>query len=436
MNNSLKGIYVRISFITAIILMTGNCVVAQEKGIRFEHNLTWQQLLAKAKAERKYIFVDCYATWCVPCRKMDQKVYTDSLLGGYVNKVFISVKVQMDSTKNDNEYVNLWRNDARQLEKAGKVGVYPSFLFFDPNGQLVYKEVGYHSVLDFLKITMNASDPEKQIYSLLEKYREGSLYDATILSLINKMENADDRQAAEEVAIPYIHNYLIKKTGDKLFTPTNINLMSRFLSISEDPVFDLFRQSEGKIDTIMNARAFVFNKIFEIVNKEYFAPKLWFGKQPITKKPNWGELAKPIAIKYGQELAARVMIYEKVSFYTGTEQWKELVESEIWQVEKYKQDFAPAQINDMVFSHFFLHSDDKNALQTAAGWFKTIVDRYPNKVEWLDTYANLQYKLGNKQEAIALEQKAHKLARREDDRKDTGDALAKMQANKPTWPTK
>src|SRR5437016_7533889 len=70
------------------------------KGVQFEKNLNWQQVLAKAKAENKYIFLDCFATWCGPCKLMDKNVYPNDTVGNYFNQNFISVKVQMDETKN------------------------------------------------------------------------------------------------------------------------------------------------------------------------------------------------------------------------------------------------------------------------------------------------------------------------------------------------
>ncbi len=54
------------------------------RGIKFENELDWQQVLAKAKAENKYIFVDCYATWCIPCKKMDTDVYSSQKVGDFL----------------------------------------------------------------------------------------------------------------------------------------------------------------------------------------------------------------------------------------------------------------------------------------------------------------------------------------------------------------
>ena len=70
-------------------------------GVNFEHKLSWEQILEKAKNENKYIFVDVYATWCAPCKKMEQLVYTSNEVAQYENKYFVSVKLQIDTTKND-----------------------------------------------------------------------------------------------------------------------------------------------------------------------------------------------------------------------------------------------------------------------------------------------------------------------------------------------
>ena len=46
-------------------------VYAQEagKGIQFLDNEPWEEVVKKAKKQRKLIFVDCYTSWCGPCKK-------------------------------------------------------------------------------------------------------------------------------------------------------------------------------------------------------------------------------------------------------------------------------------------------------------------------------------------------------------------------------
>ncbi len=93
-------------------------VISLCQGIKFEHPENWQSLLAKAKTEGKAIFIDCYTTWCAPCKKMDTEVYIDSAVGAFVNTHYISIKLQMDTTKDDSDWIQKWANTANDLKKS------------------------------------------------------------------------------------------------------------------------------------------------------------------------------------------------------------------------------------------------------------------------------------------------------------------------------
>src|ERR1700755_1757351 len=79
-----------------------------DKGVHFEHGLTWSAIKLKAITEHKYIFVDCYATWCGPCRYMRVSIFPQQTAGDFFNSRFISVEIQMDSTAKDDEEVKKW----------------------------------------------------------------------------------------------------------------------------------------------------------------------------------------------------------------------------------------------------------------------------------------------------------------------------------------
>src|SRR5205807_219920 len=86
----------------SLIMYLPLLILAQENtGIKWTEGLTWEQVKEKAKKENKYIFLDCFATWCGPCKLMDKEIYTNDTVGSYFNDKFISVKVQMDKAKND-----------------------------------------------------------------------------------------------------------------------------------------------------------------------------------------------------------------------------------------------------------------------------------------------------------------------------------------------
>jgi thiol:disulfide interchange protein len=65
-------------------LMSALASSAQDKGFTFKHR--WEEIIQKAKVEHKYIFVDCYASWCGPCKEMDRNVYSDDSLVGWMGE--------------------------------------------------------------------------------------------------------------------------------------------------------------------------------------------------------------------------------------------------------------------------------------------------------------------------------------------------------------
>jgi hypothetical protein len=81
----------------------------------------------------------------------------------------------------------------------------------------------------------------------------------------------------------------------------------------------------------------------------------------------------------------------------------------------------------------FEHVTDTAILHTAIKTTQYNLDKFVgNDPNSIDTYANLLYKLGKKQEAIEWERKAVNISNND---KVFIETLDKMQNNIPTWPT-
>src|ERR1700761_5246017 len=128
--------------ILLILIFCPFCLRAQD-GIHFEKDMTWQQVKEKAKKENKFIFVDCFTTWCGPCKSMDHNIYPNDTVGKLVNDRFVSVKVQLDTSKRDDENVKQWYADAHMIKEQYKIHAFPTFLFFSPDGEIVHRGQGY-----------------------------------------------------------------------------------------------------------------------------------------------------------------------------------------------------------------------------------------------------------------------------------------------------
>ena len=93
------------------------------EGIQFTET-SWKEILKKAKAEKKVIFLDAYASWCGPCRQIGPAL--EELATEYDGKVKI-VKVNVDENP----------DSPAQL---GVRGIPALFLFKD--GQVVSNKIG------------------------------------------------------------------------------------------------------------------------------------------------------------------------------------------------------------------------------------------------------------------------------------------------------
>lgn len=116
-----------------ILFFVNPCFAQQSRGIVFEKETNWEAIKQKAKKENKYIFLDTYTTWCMPCQFMAKNIFPQELVGDFFNKHFINVAIQMDTTKHDDVFVRNWYRDAKRISDMYKIGAYPTYLFFNPN---------------------------------------------------------------------------------------------------------------------------------------------------------------------------------------------------------------------------------------------------------------------------------------------------------------
>lgn len=101
--------------------------------------LSLKEACKKAKAEDKPIFLDCYTSWCGPCKMMANDVFTLQAAGDYFNKNFVCVKTDME------------KGEGPAIGKQYGVDAFPTFLIINSDGKLMHKVVGAMSLEELIE---------------------------------------------------------------------------------------------------------------------------------------------------------------------------------------------------------------------------------------------------------------------------------------------
>jgi len=399
------------------------------KGIKFERGLSWKQIIAKARKEGKYIFVDCYTTWCGPCKRMEKEVYPNSRVGDFYNRKFISVKIQMDTGLNDNADTKASYADARIIERKYKINAYPSLLFFMPDGRVLHKEEGARDPDQFLELAREVTDSSKNYYLLLEDYKDGKR-ELSQMRYLARMSMLLANDSAQSVAIR--KEYGLKLGKEDLLTKDNIEFMHDFTQNSEDFGFEILLRHSDSINKMMNDNNYCQEIIQRIIHQEIISPSLRMGEKEHST-PNWDSLAWEIKNKYDEYYAERVIIASRSSWGYIVKNWPEYTKYLVLFAEKYSVLNGHSTIQETVLNSYawaiFLYSNDKEELNIALSWSSRAVMISPIAYI-IDTYANLLYKLNRQKEAVQWEEVAVKV---NPDNVDIQKNLEQMKKGEPTW---
>lgn len=174
-----------------------------QEGVKFD-SLSFHEALAKAKSERKYVFVDCYTSWCGPCKNMTQHVFPQKKAGDYFNPKFVCVKYDME------------KGEGPELGKRFEVRAYPTFLVLDAEGKLLHKVIGGYNVDEMIGRIEDSFDEEKAYGSFKAKYESGNRDRNFIVNYLKMLIRYYD-PAAETVAVELLNSLSEKEKVEERY---------------------------------------------------------------------------------------------------------------------------------------------------------------------------------------------------------------------------
>jgi hypothetical protein len=405
---------------------------------------------------------------------MDKNIYPNDTVGRYFNEKFVSVKIQMDTSKSDIEFIKEWYADASMLQRKYKVGAFPTYLFFSPNGDIVHRDVGVFGAQKFVTVGIDAMNSDKQYYTALEKYRRNELDTAYMKGLARKVKTNEGEVMAHKIANDYINRLPL----DALFTIDNIQFLYEFTKTSKDRGFKLFRDYAKRISEVEKKMEEKFSKnlVLNIIYREQIKPFTttkngkadWkkirsnikkyesLGEEAFTRyqpriifkteiepelkvNAEWNHILSLIEKqklgKNAEFVVGSTVIYylNAIGVHHTEKNCKNLVASATYYAESFPTFLSANALNDWAYT-LFENSNDKDELRKALEWSKRSNELQPASPELMDTYANVYYKLGFVDEAIIWQKKAvEQLKVKGYDSPEIREGLEKMLRGEKTW---
>ena len=129
-------------------------------GIKFEES-SFEEALKKAKDQGKLLFMDCYTTWCGPCKMMSNQVFKQKFIGDFFNQNLVSLKMDME------------KGEGIDLQKKFDVNAFPTMFLLNGDGNIIYKILGGRDPRAFMEAIQRGMKQSTPYYILKSKYETG-----------------------------------------------------------------------------------------------------------------------------------------------------------------------------------------------------------------------------------------------------------------------
>lgn len=357
-------------------------VLAWAQGIKFEEG-NFASVLAKAKKEKKLVFIDAYASWCGPCKLMVKNIFPLQSVGDYYNSHFINAKIDME------------KGEGIELAKKYNVKAFPTYLFIDGNGEAVHRTLGYVEEKDFIQFAKDAEDPNKRLTSLKQQFEKGEK-DPEFLKNLAGLTMYNDAEFAGKV----LNRYFQQKAS---LDQTDIQMLLSGVQTTDSPLYKIFQDKKADIVKFFpedKYEKFEKNIKLNTISKKAYNPdtKKWDESYFMTEAQKF--LSKEEADKILKRMKANRALKNK-----------DIPEYEKLILDIYK-DYSAAgseELNSLAWN-FFENVSNKTSLEKAIAWAQESVKKDQNFAN-TDTLANLYNKVGDKKNAKIWAEKSIELAK-------------------------
>ena len=181
-----------------------------QEGTKFEE-MTLAEALQKAKAENKHVFIDCYTSWCGPCKEMSDYIFPQAEVGAFFNEHFVCVKFDME------------KGEGLEIAKNYKIQVYPTFIILAADSTEQYRFTGKLEPRELIEKAKMGLDAKNNVSMMKAEFEAGQMDKNRMYDYLMTLINAADYENALKVSDTLMTRLTDNEKLDKKYWPVFSN---------------------------------------------------------------------------------------------------------------------------------------------------------------------------------------------------------------------
>ena len=341
----------------------------------------WEAALEQARTQDKLIFVDAYATWCGPCKRMAADVFPDPQVGPFYNPNFISLKIDMEAPEN------------AAFRARYPVAAFPTLYYIRPDGEVVQSVKGAQNVEQFISTGEKALALSEPTGDYAEQYADGDRSPELVYKYVRSLIRNGESHL--KVANDYL------RSQADLNSPENLQFIMLAATEADSRIFTLMTEHKKEI-VAANSEDLYYSQVFSACQAT--ASKAIEYSSTDLLQEAWNKIEqfypeKAEQFKYDTEMAYALAHRDGKTFAKAARGYaKDIIPGDATKLNE----FALRIANDF--------ENDKGVLEVAQYAATEAIKYNSDTFRHYYTLAIVQNKMGNTKQALAAARKALELA--------------------------